>query len=239
MDITFSNDPKLYILLPFIYFAWQDDLLANKEMKIITDLIDGQEWLTKAEKEFLKSKINTASPPARSELFHWREKINAALENTKPANLTELGILIANHEREAIKSEDISSLAGAFAGLESGLGIMSREVIAGFRQNRDTVTNKHSTTESFSVSKMTALLDGSQSEIINKVKELIGSEDLALDIPTDIMQYREKVLQWSKILADHGLGSYAYPKAHGGKDDIQGYFSIMETLSYHDLSLVI
>lgn len=239
MDITFNNDPKLSILLPFIYFVWQDDVLTGKEIKTINDFIGSQDWLTKAEKEFLRSKINTASPPARSELFHWKEKINAALENNKPANLTELGILIANSEREAVKNEDIKSIADAFAGLESGLGIMSREVIAGFRQNRDTITNKYSTAGSFSVTKMTALLDGSQSEIINKVKAIIGSGEFALDIPTDMQEYREKVLQWSKILAENGLGSYAYPKAQGGKDDILGYFSIMETLSYHDLSLVI
>lgn len=239
MDITFNHDPKLSVLLPFIYFAWQDDVLTGKEIKTINDFIGNQDWLTKAEKEFLRSKINTTSPPARSELFHWREKINAALVGNKPANLTELGILIANSEREAIKNENIKSMADAFAGLESGLGIMSREVIAGFRQNRDTITNKYSTAESFNVAKMTALLDGSQSEIINKVKAIIGSEEFALDIPADIQEYREKVLQWSKILAENGLGSYAYPKAQGGEDDIQGYFSIMETLSYHDLSLVI
>ncbi len=240
MDITFNNDPKLSILLPFIYFVWQDDVLTNKEIKTISDFISNQEWLTRAEKDFLTSKIDAGSPPSRSELVHWKEKINTALVgNRKVANLTELGLLIANAEREAFKEEDIKSIAAAFAGLESGLGIMSREVIAGFRQNRDTITNKYETAESFSIIAMTALLDGAQADIINKVKKIIGSPEFALDIPTDVAGYREKVLEWSKILADNGLGSYAYPKAHGGKDDIEGYFSIMETLSYHDLSLVI
>ncbi|WP_294821092.1 acyl-CoA dehydrogenase [uncultured Flavobacterium sp.] len=239
MDITFNNDPKLAILLPFIYFAWQDDVLTKKELKIISDFIGAQGWLTKAEKEFLESKINASSPPARSELFHWKEKINAALEGNRPANLTELGLLIANAEREAFKSEDIKELAAAFAQMESALGIMSREVIGGFRNQRDTITNKYSTAESFNVKKMTALLDGTQADIINKVKGIIASGEFALDIPENVEEYREKVLQWCEILANNGLGAHAYPKEHGGRDDIQGYFSIMETLSYHDLSLVI
>lgn len=240
MDITFNNDPKLTILLPFIYFAWHDDVLTKKEINVINDFIGAQEWLTKAEKEFLKSKMDAGSTPSRSDLFHWKEKIDAALANkTTPTSLTELGLLIANAERESFKEEDIKKIAPSFAVFESALGIMSREVISGFRQNRDTITDKYKTAESFNVEQMTAFLDGSQADIINKVKQLIGSPEFALNTSTDVAEYREKVLEWSKLLAKNGLGSYAYPKAQGGKDDIEGYFSIMETLSYHDLSLVI
>ena len=74
MDITFNNDPKLNILLPVIYFAWQDDVLTRKEFDALNEFIKTQGWLTKAEKEFLQSKINLNSPPGRSELFHWKEK---------------------------------------------------------------------------------------------------------------------------------------------------------------------
>jgi acyl-CoA oxidase len=74
MDITFSNDPKLYILLPLLYHAWEDDILTKKEFSVIAGFIDRQDWLTKAEKSFLRSKIESDSPPSRSELFHWKEK---------------------------------------------------------------------------------------------------------------------------------------------------------------------
>jgi acyl-CoA oxidase len=239
MDITFNNDPKLAVLLPFIYFAWQDDILTKKEFTALNDFIDSLDWITGAEKDFLRSKINLDAPPHRSELFHWKEKINEVLERDTASSLTELGILIANAEREAIKEEDIRKIAPAFATLEAGLGIMSREVIAGFRFNRNTITHKYATAESFSVKEMTALLDGSRAGLINKVKEVISRPEFKLETLTDVQEYRERVLQWSQILAKEGLGSYAYPGAHGGKDDIEGYFEIMETLSYHDLSLVI
>lgn len=240
MDITFNNDPKLNIVLPVLYLAWQDNTLTKKEFDTINEFINKQEWITKAEKEFLKSKINLISPPSRSEFYHWKERIDRALNgHEKPQNLTELGLLIANADRPAFTDEDIKKIAPSFAAMESELGIMSREVISGFQSQKNTITDKHNTIVSFDVKKLTALLDGSQAAIINKVKELIATPEFAFETSTDIMVYRERVLEWSKILAKNGLGSYAYPKEHGGKDDIEGYFSIMETLSYHDLSLVI
>jgi acyl-CoA oxidase len=42
-----------------------------------------------------------------------------------------------------------------------------------------------------------------------------------------------------KILAEENLGNIGYPKQYGGGGTIQDYFAVMETLSYHDLSLVI
>jgi acyl-CoA oxidase len=40
-------------------------------------------------------------------------------------------------------------------------------------------------------------------------------------------------------LAKQGFGALAYPGEYGGKNDMEAYFTVMETLSYHDLSLVI
>ena len=240
MDITFNNNAKLYIILPIIYFSWQDNIINNKEFKAISDFIEGQEWLTKAEKNFLKSKIDAVSPPSRSELAQWYEKISTTLAgNPKVNTLTELGLIISHAERSVFTGEDIQKIAPAFVKLETALGISASEIISNLSQNSTTHTHAHKTIESFSIPKMTALLDGNQAAIINSVKSIISTKAFDLDIPTDVNQFREQVLEWCKILADNGLGNYAYPKEHGGKDDIEGYFAIMETLSYHDLSLVI
>ncbi|QEE50590.1 acyl-CoA oxidase [Flavobacterium alkalisoli] len=240
MNITFLNDPKLSILLPVIYLAWQDDILTKDEFKALNNFINNQDSFTKAEKEFLKSKIDLNTPPGRSELFHWKDLINRALKNNKkPGSLTQLGFLIANADRQVYTKEDIQKFESSFAQLESDLGIMSQEVISGLCETRDTITNKHETVESFSAQKMTALLDGDQAPVINRIKGIINSPEFAFETSTDTAVYREKVLEWCKILAKEGYGSYAYPKKYGGSGDIEGYFTIMETLSYHDLSLVI
>ena len=40
MDITFQNDPKLSVLLPIVYYAWQDDILTKKEFTAINTFIE-------------------------------------------------------------------------------------------------------------------------------------------------------------------------------------------------------
>ncbi len=240
MSITFRNDPKLSVLIPVIYNAWQDDVITKKEFRAIDAFIRAQDWLTDAEKAFLRSKIDYTAPPTRSELYGWKELINRALSgNNEPKNLTELGLLIANAERPALDENWIRQTGPAFAELESGLGLLSREVIAGFRKDRDTITRKYKTVESFSVSKMTDLLDGQQAELIRQVRETIAAPDFELEQLTDVSAYREQVMDWCRKLAEKGFGSWAYPESEGGKNDIEGYFAIMEALSYHDLSLVI
>ena len=239
MNITFLNDPKLNILLPVIYLAWQDDILTKEEYTALNDFINSQDNFSKAEKDFLKSKIDLNNPPGRSELFFWKDLINKALNNHKPENLTELGFFIANADRPTYSKEDIKVIEPQLSKLEQALGIISNEAISSLCETHDTITNKLKTVESFSKEKMTALLDGDQAEIINRVKKVISRPEFAFETSTDITVYREKVLEWSKILAKEGFGSHAYPKQYGGAGDIEGYFTIMETLSYHDLSLVI
>ena len=86
---------------------------------------------------------------------------------------------------------------------------------------------------------ITSILDGEHSEIIKKVKALISSPEFSYENPHNIDEFRETVLRWCTLLADNGLGAMAYPKSVGGGGDMHRYFTVMEALSYHDLSLVI
>jgi acyl-CoA oxidase len=70
------------------------------------------------------------------------------------------------------------------------------------------------------------------------VKSVISRPEFAYETSTDIAVYREKVYEWCKILAEENL-EYWVSKQYGGGGTIQDYFAVMETLSYHDLSLVI
>lgn len=237
MDISFNNDPKLSIYLPYFYYAWQDSIITKKEFEALDKHINVQDWLTKTEKRYLVSNIDYNSPPSRTELISWKNKIDNAL-GQRPKTMMQLGVLTANAEREAVTAENAGALVPDFEMLEMALGIDGKEVIAGF-YNRDTITGNHNTLESFNVTKMTKLLDGKQATIINEIKSTISSKEFELHSVTDIEEYRERVLNWCRKLADKGYGSYGYPVQYGGKDDIEGYFAIMETLSYHDLSLVI
>lgn len=91
----------------------------------------------------------------------------------------------------------------------------------------------------FDPAAMTQRLDGEQAAIRQRVRDLLTDPRFAYVTLADRNAYRDHVLGWCKILAEAGLGALAYPQAYGGKDDMAQYLAVMETLSYHDLSLVI
>lgn len=240
MYTTFNNNRKALLFLPLLYIAWEDNILTKKEFKSLTDFIQNQDWLTDNDKELLQSKLIYDASPPRHELQVWKEIIYKALQHIKkPKSLLEIGSYIANEDTEAYTKSDINTISPAFDILTDTLGVNQAEIIYNLKQNEDNYSSSHKTEESFDVQSITNILDGDQAGIINKVKEVISRPGFKIETITDVHKYREKVLEWCHVLAGEGLGAYAYPKEQGGRDDIEGYFSIMETLSYHDLSLVI
>ncbi len=124
--------------------------------------------------------------------------------------------------------------------MEDTLGLISNEAVTSFYPGTQaTLTEQHNTDASFDVDALARVLDGAQADTIRKVKTLLSDREFRY-IDTDTLEeYREKVLTWCRLLADQGFGAMAYPKEYGGQADMDKYFTIMETLSYHDLSLVI
>lgn len=228
------SNPEFSIFLPYLYLAWSDDILTKKEFETLSVFIASRAWLNKNEKELLLSKINLAVPPSRSELAQWKSIIENQIKSAQ--NTITLFDLVVSL---SAKNEKIISYKPQFEELENNLGILSEEVINTFKQKNNTITSKYGNVSEFDVAKLTSILDGEQAPIINKVKEVISRPEFEYETSTDTFVYREKVLAWCKILAKENLGNMAYPKKYGGGENIADYFAIMETLSYHDLSLVI
>jgi len=226
------DNAKTNFFLPLFYFAWSDDLLSQNEFTVLEQFIVTQSWLSDKEKEILLSKIDITSPPSRSELNQWKSEIANKI-NVSHKSLFDISVALSDG-----KIPD-NSLELQFAKLENALGILGSEAIESFKSKADTFTSKHQTSGSFDVAALTKILDGEQAPIIKKVKEVISRPEFEYETSTDTQVYREKVYQWAKILADENLGNMAYPKQYGGGGNIADYFAIMETLSYHDLSLVI
>lgn len=227
------NNPKLNIFLPFFYLVWSDDVLTQKEFSTLSSFIQSQAWLQNEEKQFLLSKITLSSPPSRSELTEWKSVIDKELRDNDADSLFDLIVNLASASTEVI------ALKPAFQVLENDLGILSEEVINNFKSGQKNITSEYKTSSDFDVKILNAILDGKQSEIIKKVKTIISQPQFQYETSTDTNVYREKVLEWCKILANENLGNMAYPKKYGGGENIADYFAIMETLSFHDLSLVI
>jgi acyl-CoA oxidase len=236
-----AANPSLYVFLPLFYTVWYDAVLTPSEIAAIEGLIKSQSWLTEDERKFLLTQIDPSTPPTPDELISWRDAIRKVADASDEKNsLTDLGIKLATTHGNGKASELIANAKPSLIDIENSLGLISHEAAFAFQSGgRKTVTSQQSTQQTFDVDKMAKLLDGSNAEIIRKVKAIISDPAFKYIDPGDLHAYREKVLQWCHHLADQGFGAMAYPKEYGGKNDMAAYFAIMETLSYHDLSLVI
>ena len=233
-----ENNPALFVFLPLFYTVWADAVLTPTEILSLEGFINEQSWLSAEEKEFLKSQLNPANPPSADDLHNWREEIRKAAQTGEPKSLSDIGIKLVQLHQKGPQENQLPSHQ-SLAKIESTLGFISAEVASGFQQNRRTLTHQQATQITFDVKKLAQLLDGDLAPIIRKVKKVITDPEFAYIDPGDLPNYRQRVLQWCRFLAQQGFGASAYPKEYGGQNDMAAYFAIMETLSYHDLSLVV
>jgi acyl-CoA oxidase len=207
--------------------AWADAVLLPSEISAIEGYIRTQKWLSTEEIEFLTSFLDPKQPPSPQELKSWKKTINESSLEMKD-NLAEIGIKLSNLKGSDTPEEVRESLRE----IEDMLGIASSEATYHLRANKpNTITEQLTSKRSFDVQKMTSLLDGSDHEIINKVKKVLSDPVFTYVDPDNLNTYREQVLTWCRLLADQGFGSMAFPKEYGGEADMKKYFAIMETLS--------
>ena len=228
------ENSKIKAFIPLLYLVWSDDLLTQKEFATLQEFITSLTIISPEEQQFLLSKVDISNPPSRNELTQWKSDIEKSIKD-KSSIKSIFDIATALSEKDL----DISVLEQNFTKLENDLGVLGEELIQNFKTQGDSLTATTKTTDNFEIQKLTQILDGDQASIIKKVKSVISRPEFAYETSTDINVYRQTVYNWCKILADENLGNMAYPKRHGGGENIADYFAIMETLSYHDLSLVI
>jgi acyl-CoA oxidase len=236
-----QDNPNLLVFLPILYLVWSDAILTPSENKTITDLINKQSWLKEDEKKFLLEQLNPTTPPSSEQLKLWLEEIRkVTVEHGSKDSLIDIGIKLAKLRANGAGTETLTKAAKSLSQIEETLGVISRESTFAFApENRSTHTQQQATTYTFDVGTMSGILDGPNASIIKKVKTILSDPEFKRTETGDLAEYRETVLKWAKLLASQGFGIMAYPKAYGGQDDMAGYFSVMETLSYHDLSLVV
>ena len=228
------ENTKLQAFIPLFYIVWSDDLLTEKEFVTLQEFINVQDWLSPNEKQLLVSKISVSNPPSRKDLTDWKNKIEQTIQSKSTVkSIFEIALILSENDSTVQNAET------SFVKLENDLGILGEEVISNFKSKTKSFTASFKTEASFDVQKITDILDGEQAPIINKVKSIISKPEFKYETSTDIEVYRERVYDWCKILAKENFGNMAYPKQYGGGGNITDYFAIMETLSYHDLSLVI
>ena len=235
-----EKNPRLYIFLPLLYMVWEDAVLTPSEIKTMQDLIEKQDWLTSEEIDFLSGYLNPSQPPSPQELKEWLEEFSKIKLSADTKTLSEIGIELAKKNGAVNGNEIDEKIKSDIMEIENVLGIISRESIFNFYpEKRKTFTASQKTEQTFTVENLAEILDGSQRDLIKKIKLILSDPEFRYFHGDNLQARREKVLDWSRLLAKQGFGALAYPESSGGKNDMEAYFTVMETLSYHDLSLVI
>ncbi len=233
-----KNNPKLFLFLPMYYALWADSILTSVEKQTMNSLLENQKWLTDEELTFLQDYLNPKKQVKPKELKEWKQKV-LTVDITTHKTLTDLGMNLVklNSNGQPINIEE--STINSFRETEKQLGMIYNEISYIFKETHETVTNRHTSASNFDVANMTAILEGNSSELIQEVKSVITQPDFQYPSTGSIAEQRNDVYKLCQILAENGFGSWAFPKEYGGKNDMEGYFTIMETLSLHDLSMVI
>ncbi len=243
MHINYSRN--LLQFLPILYIAWADAILNRAELDEINKIIKKQKWLTEDEQIQLASWLNPINPPSPSEVKGWLLTIQASAKNLPSESKQNLVSLAANMASVGADEteETLDKNMVALKEIEKALGIIGSEhhrIIPNIIEANPTESEEKPTGRGhFPIAEMTAFLEGEQADTIASIKKTLTSDAFEyLQNPT-LPEYRQKVLEWCKILASQNIGNIAYPKAYGGQEDMLKYFTAMETLSYHDLSMVI
>ncbi|MEM7548426.1 MAG: acyl-CoA dehydrogenase [Bacteroidota bacterium] len=232
--------PGVLDFLPILFVAWADAVLQPSELEAIEKQIAKQKWVTDKEKAVLKQWLDPQNPPSPRLMKTWLSLIREGLQKIPEdmrSSLSQVGVQLSQLGSESLERCSSPEACMALDEIERELNIISSESfnqIAGKEKKEEKASSA-----TFESSQMQSLLDGEDAETIKIVKQVLL--DPKFDYPEPMLKedFREKVLEWSKLLAQQGFGAAAYPKKYGGQGDMQAYFSIMETLSYHDLSLVI
>ncbi|MEK6481497.1 acyl-CoA dehydrogenase [Catalinimonas sp. 4WD22] len=236
------ENPNLIAFIPFLYLAWADADLTEQEINDLREAIMAFSWLTDSEREYLYAHLNPEQAPSPHTLKGWQRIIRQhadQLSDDLKSTLATTGLKLADVHTQNVSPS--GAIKDALERVESQLGVLSRESPYHIqRKAHPTQTNELNTTKSFDPQIIRDALEGDEQATIEQVKALLVKEEFDFVSPyISVEQYREQVLKWCKILADQGLGNTAYPTEYGGEDDIKKYFTVMETLSYHDLSMVI
>jgi acyl-CoA oxidase len=83
------------------------------------------------------------------------------------------------------------------------------------------------------------MLDGSYAEIRAQTREVLSRPEFAPVIALPTAEYRARVLDWAKQLADEGLTAPGFPEEYGGRGDPGANVASFEALAFGDLSLLV
>lgn len=226
------TDTRLEPFLPLLHAAWADGELTGDEIvglcSRLSRLVDN-DCATK-----LHGWLDPDSPPSPDDLARLastiRGRTSDRLFNVGP---TELGLRLAGSVPDSVVDalRTIDAEVGPF-GPPATVGLIDR----GDPSTLDPLPPPG--TPPWDVAELAALVDGPHREVKARVRRILSRSDFAYRYDLNVAEYRERVLAWTKVLADERIGALGFPGSVGGAGDVGGFVAAFATVAQHDLSLL-
>ena len=249
MNSLAELSPGLLTFAPAIFIAWADGELTREEILELRELITSSGQLSPENEAELAQFLDPASPPTDTALRQLLRSIRrhaANLGAEQRQSLAALGSALAR--ANGTPTDETGALSKALQDLESALGItkgeLSREVLE--REPRSGAlpvvakpTAGVKRRLAFDPQALQSLLDGKHHALRQQVREFLCQDALARPDQLLKNEHREHVLHCTQLVGKQGWGALAFPRAHGGEDDLERFMVVFETLALHDLNLTV
>ncbi|MDP5230625.1 MAG: acyl-CoA dehydrogenase family protein [Cellulophaga sp.] len=227
---TYTKNLLPYI--PFYYVIWSDDLVSASEINVVKAAIEKDATLETSDKKTLINWLNTNNPPSNEELKLWKSTINHAhikLIESDTYPLTSLSKrLVGYYYSNEKENEQLQHI-------ELNLGIQPNH----YHHLFDVEVIEEITSDYYDSTAIDAILKGEFAAGVSKFHATLKDSIFDWDIQRTKEDFRQKVLEQVKHLAQEKYGAMAYPEAYGGTNDMESYAFIFENLMYVDGSLTI
>ena len=239
---TIEQSPGILIFLPMLYVAWSDSVLSEQEIISIKQKVSQQDWLSDSERAMVVQRLNPEEPPTPQQLHDWLAVMKIAaplIPSNSRQSLAALGLEITRLADQAHEEWQSEKAQDALIEIEDALGVIATEAMEGLVQIPGAATDQPVVDQSFDLEDLKILLGGPSAQIRYQLFDELNHEEFQVALPSQTHDYRELVYQWCQTLAARGYGALSYPKVYGGGEHMEEYFTVMETLSFFDLSLVV
>ena len=237
-----EDQSQLTPFLPFVFSAWDDGMLSTPEVSAFRAQVTEQEWLSDGARDSLAQWLDPDTPPTPDQLAMLRVRIRSApLEDLETAcrSLTDLGLALWRADAGTAGPWASDEAVAGLRDLEAALGLIGREAA---RRAVGAPTPEGPSSQPparFDSETLRDYLDSDQRELRDDVLGLLGEPPLLIALGLGKDEYRERVLDAVRFLAERGLGSTAFPREYGGQDDPGASLAIFESLAFGDLSVLI
>jgi acyl-CoA oxidase len=227
--------PDLVPFAPVIWLAWSDGSLTPDEILALRErlIAAGVDARTRT---LVEEWLDPDAPPSSAALERLLEASREAAGSTanRPhADLASLGEALATPGSSAARS-----VRRALEGVGDSLGVVDSEATRAILPDR-AAPPAEPVAAAFDVAAMHGFLDAYQSDLRESLLERLAAPEFEAVPHHDFAAYRQRVLEWCRLLAADGYGAIAFPHEFGGEHDAARAIVAFETIAYHDTSLLV